>query len=208
MKFFCNKIVNRSFFRPILLVTAIVFGCVSFGGKALAADATLPFTPTGIIAKQQTYTNPDFSVENRKKIPYSISVGGYFPSFDIGGISKQTGYDIGFSYSYTYDNFDLRSTSRSQYFVVSGGGNSGTVNLATTTIDILFRSQQFYFGPGVGLASATISDNFGTFTGATILIYSATIGYDVTRRLFVEARYQTASEDLFKGYSLSVGYRF
>ena len=196
----CN--MNRQSFTHML---AMMVGITKTTSIATAANESL--AADSMLATKQQYSKPEYAPSARKRIPYSISIGAYFPNFTSSGLSNSTGVDIWFAYTYPNDTFDVRSTSRSQTFSIKGGGN-GTANVGSSTVDFLFRSEGFYYGPGIGIGSATVSNDIGTFTSSTVWVLSATVGYDLNPRMFVEAHYQTASEDLLKGFSVSFGYRF
>ena len=193
--------MNRS---PLTKFLVQLCGFATLASNSSAAlDSPVLIQPT-----KQQYSKPDYAPSARRRIPYSVSVGAYLPNFTTPGLSNNTGVDICFGYTYPNDSFDVRSTSRSQMFNIKGGGGSTTASVGTSTVDFLFRSEGFYYGPGIGIGSATVSNDVGTFTSATVWVVCATIGYDIDQRLFVEAHYQTASEDLLKGFSIGLGYRF
>jgi len=145
----------------------------------------------------------------REKLRYRISVGGYFPTFSDLDVSKKAGYDITYGYNLLESgNFELRDALKTQGIVVNSGGNSQTATLGEITLEFLYRDRRFYVGPGIGLANASISGNFPEITGATVMVYTGVVGYDIAARWFVEAQYQTASVVAFSGIVIDVGYRF
>jgi len=153
---------------------------------------------------QKTSTNAE-----RSRTPWSAWVGIYIPNFDTPGLSKNVGAELGIGYTFMLDAVDLRLSARGQGFRISDDqGNDADVSLSVWGVDAFLHSNQIYYGIGIGVGDSQVSSGGVTFNGDTTAIYSVMVGYDFSPRTFLEARYQTADLEGYRGFSLSYGYRF
>jgi len=173
-----------------------------------ASDESVPVAPSLAISAQRVQRTTDYSADARKKLPWFATASVYIPNFSVSGVSSDTGFEGAIGYLFPTDSGDFRVSARGQSFGISGGGTNATVSISLITFEYLFRFQGFSIGPGVNFGSAQVSNDFGTINTSTQTIWSVAAGYDFTPRWFVEGRWQTASEDGYKGYSIGIGYRF
>ena len=175
------------------------------------AEVSLNMVPTipSLIQRHHDDAKPDFSTAARQRLPWFVSVGVYFPTFTGDGTSNNVGSDVAVGYRYALDNADIRVSLRGQTFDISDNfGDQATINASEVAFDALYRVDALYFGPGIAFGSVTGTSGGFTISGADATLFTATLGYDFTSRFFVEARYQYASVDLYKGYSINLGLRF
>ncbi|MDR3688969.1 MAG: hypothetical protein P4L46_06285 [Fimbriimonas sp.] len=194
--------------RILYGVSAIVGASLLGTGSALAADNSVPLTPSLVAPVQRTHSNTDQDADARKRLPWFATASIYFPTFNVGGISSDTGFEGAIGYIFPVDSGDVRVSARGQSYGVSGGGASATVSISAITFEYLFRFEGFSVGPGISFGSAQVSNDFGTVNTDTQAIFSVAADYDINRRWFAEARWQTASEDGYRAFSVGLGYRF
>ncbi len=188
---------------PLILAAALAVPAHAAGGLTL-----VPSIPS-VMQRHHSDSSPDFSTEARQRFPWFVSLGLYVPSFTGDNTSNSAGAEIAVGYRYATDIADYRISVRGQeYSITDAFFNQSTIDVSEVAFDALFRFEGLYAGPGIALGSVTGTTNGFTFSGANQTVFSATLGYDISPRLFIEARYQMAGVDAYKGYSLNLGYRF
>lgn len=194
-------------------MAAIALGAclLALPSAALADDNSAGVSPANIDLQRHHRDDetPDFSTQARRRFPWFVTIGVYFPTFSGDGTTNNVGGELAIGYRYATDNFDFRVSARGQAFGISDQfGNNSTINVSELSFDALFRAQQFYFGPGLSFGSVTGTTNGFTVSGQDQTVFQLTAGYDISERIFVEARWQTADVDAYKGISGNFGYRF
>ncbi len=178
----------------------------------LAIGITALLLPTRSIAgtiQQSDSKNPNFSVEARKRLPWAVSVGLYEPTFSFQGISSGAGATVAISYRLALESFDVKLFSRGSTCSISAGGSSADISTSEIGLEALFRMNQIYAGLGYGFSRGDLSvtgTQLAEIKSSTIL--SVIAGYDFSPRFYGEFRWQTSSNDLYRAFSLSAGYRF
>jgi len=199
--------IRRGLYLAVgVLVLAIPAGAFGSDDSSTSPSATVPSQWRHVTSSDNA---ADFSVEGRQRFPWFVSLGGYFPDFTGDNTSNSVGAEIAFGYRFPTDQFDFRASVRGQEFDITDAFfNQSTIDVSEFSLDALFRVEAFYIGPGISFGSVTGTTNGFTVNGQSQTVWSVTAGYDITPRVFVEARWQTADVDAYKGYSLNVGYRF
>lgn len=207
--FFSHLITSRSPRKAAgLLALGVAAVILPASANAEVSLGMVPSIPT-LIQRHHDDTGPDFSTLARQKLPWFVSLGVYFPTFTGDGTSNSVGSEVAVGYRYAIDNADFRISARGQMFNITDGfGNQSNINVSEVAIDALYRVDALYFGPGIAFGSVTGTTDGFTVSGTDETVFTATLGYDFTTRLFVEARYQYASVDAYKGYSINLGLRF
>ncbi len=202
-----NK-TNR--FLSFSVVMAASLATVALPTSGFAADSGLvPSMSTKLTQRHSSNSSDDFSTDARQRYPWFVSLGAYFPNFSDDGVNTNTGVELAVGYRFVTDPADIRISARGQNFNINDGmGDNATISVSQLDIDALFRFGAVYFGPGVGFGNISGTSGGFTFSGDSATLWALTLGYDFTPRLFGEARWQTADVDGYKGYSVSVGYRF
>ena len=209
---------------PQLLTLGACIAVFTVPACTLASTDSTPFSTSAVIKAQSNGGSDDFSTDNRKRIPWFVSLGVFIPNFSSPGISVNSGAEFAIGYRFATDYGDLRISSRGQAFseTASGVDSSGnpvsgseTVSIDVLSLEALYRTGALYFGPGIGIGSASafvfVSGSGGSAAGTaseSITLFSLALGYDFSKRFFGEARWQSASDSSLNGYSLSLGYRF
>lgn len=67
-----------------------------------------------------------------------------------------------------------------------------------------YPKSPFFTGIGLGIGQADIQDH-GNRSGA---VFSLEAGYNLTKTVYVAARYQFSDQDALRGANLSLGFRF
>ena len=200
---------SRSWGKP---VAALALGLSAFLIPASAqAEVSLNMVPSipSLIQRHHDDSKPDFSAAARQRLPWFVSVGVYFPTFTGDGTSNNVGSDVAVGYRYALDNADIRVSLRGQEYNISDNfGDQATIDATEVAFDALYRVEGLYFGPGIAFGSVTGTSGGFTISGSDATLFTATLGYDFTSRFFVEARYQYANIDAYKGYSINFGLRF
>ena len=153
------------------------------------------------------FDDHDFSEAARKKVPYAYAVGGYLPTTSSGSVSLGT--DIWSAYRYPTGNFDFRTTTHGEIYTANDGDPSGTsFNVQTNGYDALYRLNAWYGGPGISLVSQSANPFTYPFSKPWSTVFTFTVGFDFTTRIFVEANWNAFGADPNRGVSLSAGYRY
>ena len=194
-------------------ILALGIGVLALPALAIASDSTTGVPDIGFDTQRhhrdQDYDPSDYGTEARQRFPFFVSIGAYFPTFTGDGTSNNPGAELAFGYRFATDNFDFRISGRGQeYNITDSFGNQSTIDVSMLSFDALFRAQQFYGGPGISFGSVTGTTQGFTFSGQNETVFSLTAGYDISQRVFVEARWQTADVDAYKGWSINVGLHF
>ncbi len=186
--------MNRTIRLSAFSICAIGFMATVMPASVWASDSA-----------QSKSQDTQYTMEARKRLPWAGTLGVYIPNFDLAGHTKNTGAQASISYTWPMEVVDLRVATRGTSYSVKGFGKTFDVTTSEIGVDALYRMQAFYAGVGIGLAQGSVS-NGGSISNSSI--FSVTVGYDINPRWFAEARWQTSSEDGYKGYSISAGYRF
>jgi len=204
-----HSIADRSWIKPAA-VLAFAFAAFVIPSSA-QAEVSLNMVPSipSLIQRHHDDAKPDFSTTARQRLPWFASIGVYFPTFTGDGTSNNVGSDVAVGYRYALDNADIRVSLRGQEYNISDNfGNQATIDATEVAFDALYRVDALYFGPGIAFGSVTGTSGGFTISGSDATLFTATLGYDFTSRFFVEARYQYANVDAYKGYSINFGLRF
>jgi hypothetical protein len=137
---------------------------------------------------------------------YSSCGGVPMSSPDI-ALFESMGLELGMGYEAALAPVDLRFSGRVETFGPTNNNELGRPH-SIFGVDALFRSNQLYFGPGVGVGYASARTSGLTFQGAPTQVFSAVVGYDASATAFAEARLQTAPVNDYKVASVSFGLRF
>lgn len=194
----------------LFAATLFVLPACAFGADGLdTGTPALSDIVTAIQRQSHDSDGSDFSVQARQRFPWFVSLGVYFPTFNVSGVSNSIGGEAAFGYRFPTDNFDFRISVRGQEFGITDAfGNNSTIDVTELSLDALYRVQGFYIGPGFSFGSVTGTTDGFTETGQNQVVFQLTAGYDISTRVFIEARWQTADVDAYDGISASVGLRF
>ena len=169
--------------------------------SSLVAATLLPVTASA-------RDDHDFSEQARKRVPFTYAVANYIPIVGRGS-SASLGTDFWASCRLPVGSFDFRINSHGQSFsFTEDGGDSSLITVESTGVDVLYRMHAIYAGPGMSLVSQTANSFFFPFSKPSQAVFGLTAGYDVTKRVFVEAEWQALGEDPYRHASVSLGYRF
>ena len=202
--------INLGLRRRLLFGVSVLalFGVLG-APNATAADISLAVPGISSLIQKHYDQSQDYSIEARQKLPWFASLGVYLPGFTGDNTANSAGAEIAFGYRFCTDYADFRVSARGQmYSITDAYYNQSDINVSELAFDALFRAEGLYAGPGIAFGSVTGTTNGFTFSGQNQTVFTATVGYDINPRIFVEVRYQTADVDAYKGYSLNFGYRF
>lgn len=179
---------------------------------AAAGDLAIPDSSSMVFQWRHRHDSdnaPDFSTEARQRLPWFVSLGAFFPDFSGDNTSNSVGTEVAVGYRFAVDNADFRVSARGmEYDITDAFLNQSTIDVSEISFEVFYRLDAFYIGPGISFGSVTGTTDGFTFSGQNQTIWSLAAGYDITPRIFVEARWQTADVDAYKGYSINFGYRF
>jgi hypothetical protein len=170
------------------------------------------------------------TLSDRARNPWFISVGSFATGSELGtafqnsnyqnyycgstlmnppdiALFQSLGLEVGAGFDLALQPVDLRFSTRVQTFGPTNNQVQGNTH-SIFGFDALFRSNQLYFGPGVGIGYVSARTSGLTFQGVPTQVLSAVVGYDASQSTFAEARLQTAPASAYKVASVSFGLRF
>jgi hypothetical protein len=156
------------------------------------------------------------SAQDTKPHPFKVELGAYFPTFSSPGISKDTGATFALGYTFgtnqaTKSPVAVELELRGRSFRASDSTGSATLSVGEFLVNGNLSSPdgKLFYGVhlGFGRGSAT-SGNVTISDDNTRFIYGAQAGYNFTPQVYGIVRYSTASQEVYRGVSVGVGYRF
>lgn len=147
--------------------------------------------------------------------PVYVEAGAFFPNYRGASFDHDLGGFAGAGYSfYERGDFRLSGEVRGAFHDVTAGGadfagdgpEDDGLSFGEASIGLRHRHHgtPLFTGLLVGVGRVGI-DGGETRTEAA---FAAEVGFDLGKRVYVSARYQTSSADALRGATLGLGFRF
>ncbi|AIE85373.1 outer membrane beta-barrel protein [Fimbriimonas ginsengisoli] len=157
------------------------------------------------------------AAETGKGRPFKVELGAYFPSFSEAGISKKTGATFAFGYNFKNENSDAKMPVqlglelRGSSFKASDATDEATITISQflANADLSSPDGKLFYGVHLGFGKGSASSgNVTVSDDKTRFVYGAHVGYNFSPTVYGIAHYTTASQEVYRGFSVAVGYRF
>ena len=151
------------------------------------------------------------SAQEVKPLGLSARIGAWSPNYSINGVSKDTGLAYGLSYQvlkmdkYRVEAEYFGSTHKSKVAGASSNLNNWAIS-AVGYFDI--PMQPYYLGLGLGFGKSNVNLAGVNVNTDTQFVYTLIGGYNFTKTIFGEVRYQGSSNETLRGFTFLAGYRF
>lgn len=146
--------------------------------------------------------------------PGYLELGGYFPNYRRADFGHDFGVAAGLGYAFAErGDFRLSGEVRGAVHIASlGRGASGlsadetSLTLGTAAVGLRHRHHGTALFTGLALGVGVADLDGGD--SRTEAIVAAEVGFDLTKSVYVAARYQHSSADTLRGATLGLGFRF